>query len=211
MRFRDKENELMWERYTGHSYAQDPHADNSGEEQQQKHFNRQNTNPLRKPRAFDYSDENTQADVNTYFSSDNQDHGAGGFKRPQLRDTNFSEEEAEDETIVLGLEPEGPVEIDNGFDLAPDTDDSDGFGDMMEVEEEPEDEIDEVLYSDIKKLAEYSNRLLKDVDHGELETWMIAKIIKASEYVSDVWHRLDAKADFANTGVDQVEDDEFGM
>lgn len=208
MRFRNKENELMWERYTGHSYAQDPHADNSGEQQQQQKFNRQNGQPPRNPRAFDYSDRTTQPDSSTYFSNDNLDHGAGGVESPDLYDTNYSEEEAE--TVVLGLEPEGELEVDDSFDLVPDTDDSDGFGDMME-EDEPEDEIDEVLYSDIKKLAEYSNRLLKDVDHSELETWMIAKIIKASEYVSDVWHRLDAKTDFANTGVDQTEDDEFGM
>lgn len=207
MRFRDTENKLMWERYTGNSYAQDPHADNSGEEQQQKGFNRQNLQPPRKPRAFDYSDKNTRPDVSTYFSSDNMDNGAGGVESPDLYDTDFSEEEAE--TVVLGLEPEGELEVDDSFDLVPDTDDSDGFGDMME--DEPEDEIDEVLYSDIKKLAEYSNRLLKDVNHGELETWMIAKIIKASEYVSDVWHRLDAKTDFANTGVDQIEDDELGL
>lgn len=187
MRFRDTENKLMWERYMG----------DSTEETQLRHFNDQNTNPVRPPRAFKHSNLTTQPDVNTLYGDQNMGYG---------------EEEAEDsyegETIVLGLEPEGPVEIDNGFDLVPDDNDDDGFGDMME--DEPE-EIDEVLYSDIKKLAEYSNRLLKDVDHAELETWMIAKIIKASEYVSDVWHRLDAKADFANTGVDQVEDDEFGM
>lgn len=101
----------------------------------------------------------------------------------------------EEGAVVLEFEPEGS--------LVPDTDDSDGFGDMVEVgAEDPEEEIDEVLYSDIKKLADYSNRLLKDVNHGELETWMIAKLIKASEYVSDVWHRIDAKTDFANKGVD---------
>lgn len=108
-------------------------------------------------------------------------------------DQYYSDEE-EEKAVVLEFEPEGS--------LVPDMDDSDGFGDMVEVGgDELEEEIDEVLYSDIKKLADYSNRLLKDVNHGELETWMIAKLIKASEYVSDVWHRLDAKTDFANKGV----------
>jgi len=198
---------LMWERYTGNSYAQDPHADSSGEERQQQRFNRQNGQPPRTPRAFDYSDRTTQPDSNTYFSDENMDNGAGGVESPDLYDTDYSEEEAE--SVVLGFEPEGEIEIDDSFDLVPDDDDSDGFGDMME--DEPEEEIDEVLYSDIKKLAEYSERLLNDVDHSKLETWMIAKLVKASEYVSDVWHRLDAKADFANTGADQVEDDEFGI
>ena len=213
MRFRNKENEMIWERYVGNSYAQDPNADSSTEEQQLKHFNRQNLNPKRTPRAFDYSDRNTQADSSNLYGAQNTN---SDYDSSYLQDTNYSEEEDEDfggeeeaESVVLGFEPEGEIEIDDGFDLVPDDDDSDGFGDMME--DEPEEEIDEVLYSDIKKLAEYSERLLNDVDHSKLETWMIAKLVKASEYVSDVWHRLDAKADFANTGADQVEDDEFGI
>ena len=112
---------------------------------------------------------------------------------PEINASSYFDDD-EEAPVVLEFEPEGS--------LVPDLDDSDGFGDMVEIDEEPEDEIDEVLYSDIKKLADYSNRLLKDVDHGDLETWMIAKLIKASEYVSDVWHRVDAKADFANKGVE---------
>ena len=37
----------------------------------------------------------------------------------------------------------------------------------------------------------------------ELEPWMQAKLVKASDYVSDIWHRIDAEADFANTGFEQ--------
>lgn len=78
----------------------------------------------------------------------------------------------------------------------------------LEFEMEDEDhEIDEVMYSDIKKLAEYSNRLLKNCHDLDLDCWMKAKIIKASDYVSDVWHRLDAKADFANDGHDMDDHD----
>jgi hypothetical protein len=109
-------------------------------------------------------------------------------KTPTVKNALYTpEEEAE---VMLEFEPEGPVEVD----------DSMGLG--METQEE---ELDEVLHSDIKKLADYSQRLLQ-VKHGDLDTWMVAKLIKASEYVSDVWHRVDAKADFANTGVDQAED-----
>lgn len=61
----------------------------------------------------------------------------------------------------------------------------------------------EVIYSDIKKLAEYSKRMLDICSKQELDTWMQAKLVKASDYVSEVWHRLDAEADFANTGYEQ--------
>lgn len=79
----------------------------------------------------------------------------------------------------------------------------------LEFEMEDDDhDIDEVMYSDIKKLAEYSDKLLKNCHHLELDCWMKAKLIKASDYVSDVWHRLDAKADFANDGHD-IEDHDY--
>ena len=67
----------------------------------------------------------------------------------------------------------------------------------------------EVVYSDIKKLAEYSQRILDICKETELEPWMQAKLVKASDYVSDIWHRLDAEADFANTGFEQSDNIEF--
>lgn len=70
----------------------------------------------------------------------------------------------------------------------------------LETEEQG---CNEVIYSDVKKLAEYSKRLLDICKTQELEPWMQAKLVKASDYVSDVWHRLDAEADFANTGFEQ--------
>ncbi len=80
---------------------------------------------------------------------------------------------------------------------------------------EPVDEVDsfegcnEVVYSDIKKLAEYSKRILDICKEQELEPWMQAKLVKASDYVSEIWHRLDAEADFANTGFEQSDNIEF--
>ena len=106
-------------------------------------------------------------------------------KTPTVNNTLYTpEEEAE---VMLEFEPEGPIEVDDAMGI-----------------DEPEEELDEVLHSDIKKLAEYSKRLL-DVKHSDLDTWMVAKLIKASEYVCDVWHRCDAKADFANDQSDDIE------
>lgn len=100
-------------------------------------------------------------------------------------ESDFSDDfGGEDEpSVVMEIEPVGPVEA--------------------EVAGNPN---NEVVYSDVKKLVEYSGRLLELVKTGELEPWMLAKLIKASDYVSDVWHSLDAKTDFANTGIEQSGD-----
>lgn len=81
--------------------------------------------------------------------------------------------------MVMELEPVGPVE---------------------------KHEVNEVLVSELKKLAEYADRLYNMRNECEFEDWMVSAITIASTYVSDVWHRLDAKADFANTGVEQSHD-----
>jgi len=73
-----------------------------------------------------------------------------------------------------------------------------------EVEEtEGPEEIDIAVYVEIKKLAEYSDRIFKMCQETELEPWMLAQLVKASSWVSDVWHQLDASADFANSGFEQ--------
>lgn len=107
-------------------------------------------------------------------------------KTPTVKNALYTPEE-EAEVMLAFDDPAGPVEVDDSLEL-----------------ESPEEELDEVLHSDLKKLADYSQKLLT-VKHSDLDTWMLAKLIKASEYVSDVWHRVDAKADFANTGVDQID------
>jgi hypothetical protein len=90
-----------------------------------------------------------------------------------------------------------------------------GDGSTAVLEFEPEMDIEteegcnEVIYSDVKKLAEYSQRLLDICKETELEPWMQAKLVKASDYVSDIWHRLDAEADFANTGFEQSDNIDF--
>lgn len=107
--------------------------------------------------------------------------GENYYDTPNTLDPTVPDDD--EEGVMLEIEPEGELEVDEvGEDVG---------------------EIDEVLLSDLKKLADYSQKLLDVCKTSELDTWMIAKLIKASDYVSDVWHRLDAKADFANDGFEQ--------
>jgi len=69
-----------------------------------------------------------------------------------------------------------------------------------EVEPEIEDDFTEELNFHLAKLSEYSTRLQELVGTAEVEPWMFAKIIKASEYIDDIYHRLEMNADFANMG-----------
>jgi phosphorylcholine metabolism protein LicD len=76
-----------------------------------------------------------------------------------------------------------------------------------EVEPIGDSETNEMMKTELKKLAEYGKRLQDICGKTEFDAWMVAKIVKASDYVSDVWHRLDADGvDFANTGFEQATD-----
>ncbi len=135
MRFRNRENQLMWERYV------DPYSSAPQFDQEQ---------------------------------SD-----------PTVEDPYAMDQPVEDESdMVVEFEPMTGLEVE-------------------------EQSCNEVIYSDVKKLAEYSKRLLDICKEKELEPWMQAKLVKASDYVSDIWHRLDAEADFANTGFEQSDNIEF--
>ena len=127
MRFKARENQLMWERYV------DPYTVNQTSEDQ--------------------------------------------MGDPTVEDPMLAMGNEDSEMAVLEFEPEMDLETEEG--------------------------CNEVVYSDIKKLAEYSKRILSLAKEKEFEPWMQAKLIKASDYVSDIWHRLDAEADFANTGFEQ--------
>lgn len=135
MRFKNRENQLMWERYT------DPYA----------------TLPQ--------------------FDEEPND--------PTVEDPMYDGEDSESMSVIE-LEPEMDLETEEH-----------GGG------------CNEVIYSDIKKLAEYSKRILGVCQEKELEPWMQAKLVKASDYVSDIWHRLDSDADFANDGFEQSDNIEF--
>lgn len=72
-----------------------------------------------------------------------------------------------------------------------------------EVLSDDEDEDDnEIVLHSLRKMIKRAECLLDLCSTEKLETWMIAKIIKAEDYISDVWDQLDDKADFANDGVE---------
>jgi hypothetical protein len=98
---------------------------------------------------------------------------------------------AEDAEVVMNMEPMGEMEVEPEVELEPDGDLDDVLGD--------EDDNEIVLHS-LRKLVKRSGELLELCASEKLETWMVAKIIKAEDYVSDVWEQLDDKADFANDG-----------
>lgn len=109
-------------------------------------------------------------------------------------------------------------EMDMDMDMDMDMGDDLGDGDEMVMEIDPiapvepsmgREESDKVLVANLKKLAEYSQRLNDMVGEAEFKSWMVAKIVKASDYVDEVWHMLDAsEADFANTGFEQAGDEQ---
>jgi hypothetical protein len=96
-----------------------------------------------------------------------------------------------------------------GDEMDDDFDEPEAHGMVMEfdpISPVEKHEVNEVLVSELKKLAEYADRLYKMRNDCEFEDWMVSAITISSTYVSDVWHRLDAKADFANTGFEQSDD-----
>lgn len=65
----------------------------------------------------------------------------------------------------------------------------------VNTEDEEHDKIDDhevdMAQSELYKLAEYAPKLLDMVgNYNELEGWVQAKITKASDYVSDIYHYL---------------------
>jgi len=139
----------------------------------------------------------------------------------ELKSNGMAEEDAEEDFMGDGFDDD--LEDDFSDDDIDDFDDDMDFGDDLDddlgggqaqgmvMEIEPvghveKHEINEVLVSELKKLAEYADRLYEKRNDCEFEDWMVSAITIASTYVSDVWHRLDAKADFANTGFEQADD-----
>jgi len=130
----------------------------------------------------------------------------------------FRQEDAEEDFMGDGLDDDfsddgmgddfgGEMDFDDG--MSDDLGGAEAQGMVMEIDPiAPVEahEVNEVLVSELKKLAEYGKRLYEMKDSAEFEDWMVSAITIASTYVSDVWHRLDAKADFANTGFEQADD-----
>lgn len=109
----------------------------------------------------------------------------------------FGDEDAE---AIISLAPPGAVEeIEDGGD--------DMFSDDDDLFEDGDDDLDnEIIVKALRKLIKRADILLNHCESDKLDTWMVAKIIKAEDYVSDVWNELDDVADFANGGVEDTEE-----
>jgi hypothetical protein len=126
--------------------------------------------------------------------------------------SKFEESRLMWEALTNPMEDDMDFSMDDEMDMGMEDDFQDEMGGEMVMEIEPvapvqaigDEHMNEILNSELKKLAEYGKRLEDLCGKVEFDAWMIAKIVKASDYVEDVWHRLDAAADFANTGVDQA-------
>ena len=104
----------------------------------------------------------------------------------EYNDENVFEDE--DAEAIIALEP--PMQVE------PELDEDDIF-------EDDGDELDnEIIVKALRKLIKRADILLNHCESDKLDTWMIAKIIKAEDYISDVWNELDDVADFANDGMD---------
>lgn len=105
---------------------------------------------------------------------------------PPFDDGGFGDEMGDmgqEQDVVMEIEPVGPVQ----------------------PEMEEPDEMYDSLKGDLKKLAEFSSRLQQVCKpNGGLEPWMVAKLSKAADYVTDVYFCLDDQVDFANTGFEQA-------
>jgi hypothetical protein len=86
---------------------------------------------------------------------------------------------------------------DNVVDVSMDFDTSEPVKPVHRLEDD--DDFDSAMViSELKKLAEFANRLEDMGCSTKFEPWMTAKLTKAADYVSDVYFRLSAKADYAN-------------
>jgi hypothetical protein len=73
-----------------------------------------------------------------------------------------------------------------------------------EIFEDDGDDLDnEIITKALRKIIKRADILLNHCQGDSLDTWMVAKIIKAEDYISDVWNELDDIADFANDGPEE--------
>jgi hypothetical protein len=125
-----------------------------------------------------------------------------GSSRPndQLYADEYNDEnvfEDEDAEAIISLAPPVPMEAE--------FEDDDMFEDDDDLfEDEDDDDLDnEIIVKALRKLIKRADILLNHCESDKLDTWMVAKIIKAEDYISDVWNELDDVADFANDGMDE--------
>lgn len=77
--------------------------------------------------------------------------------------------------------------------------------------QKPDDHEARMAKADLYKLAQYSAKLFKMVEEGdELQGWVQAKITKASDYISSVYHYMDyeqVKREAIETGPREFKED----
>lgn len=111
----------------------------------------------------------------------------------EYNDSNVFEDE--DAEAIITLEP--PMQVE------PEIVEDDIFDD------EDDDLDNEIITKALRKIIKRADILINHCGSDKLDTWMIAKIIKAEDYISDVWNELDDVADFANDGME--DDEDFSM
>jgi len=137
------------------------------------------------------------------------------FRSPQGKPRSHDEDFFEDDDD-FGMDDDlVDFDDDDDFSLGDDSADfaNDGLDTSVVMEFEPDAPVEpmvsnnnEVLVSELKKLSDYAKKLY-DVKDQEFDDWMVSAITIASTYVSDVWHRLDAKQDLSSgMGMDQTND-----
>lgn len=100
-------------------------------------------------------------------------------------------EHAEHEHAEHENEPEVVMSFDTDAALEPEIE--------HETVSHEENELCEMICSELKKLSEYAKRLEKMAKEADFEEWMLAKITKAADYASDVYYSASSKADYANS------------
>jgi len=129
------------------------------------------------PYDEDFKEEDFEMDDDMYDDMD--DDMDDSFEDDAADFANDGLDDEMDGSVVLEFEPEAPVEA-----VTP---------------------MNEVLVSELKKLSEYASKLYGMKDQ-EFDDWMVSAITIASTYVSDVFHRMDAKQDLNGGGFEQEDD-----
>ena len=181
MRLKSFENNLIWENYSNMSNAIDQ-GELSVLSSALEQYVQNPRNVAAKIKIEDILERYPDDDEVQHMMQD----ALGDAWQDEFVDAGDYMDDDEDAEVIMSMEPMGEVE--------PEMED-----DFMSVDEDDDDDNEVVLHS-LRKLVKRSEQLQELCKSKELESWMIAKIIKAEDYISDVWDRLDDDADFANDG-----------
>lgn len=183
MNFKLKENGLIWENYANiPSMKKRQFPSDESEEKKETNLDVDKSDLDNDGELTDYERTRGMAIANA-MSDDSED--AEHF---------YDDNESDDvKGVVMSFDAAEPVESEY----------------KEEDHDEADDERNEMIKSEIKKLCEFAKRLENMVCDADFEEWMAAKITKAADYTSDVYFRLSAKADYANGSHEYDEDYEY--